>query len=273
MVKKQVFRVVPGVLIFVLSLGTWWAFNNSMRDGGDWVFKIMFPSALVLALGVCLALHYLLEKERGFALLAPIPVLLPFFFFVQWRPSLIFWVVLAALFLLLAAYRANREKALRLRMVPVAIMHLGLASTMTGLAILASLIFFWSPYSQSLRGNEVSVPRPFFDAVAGPITKTLFQTQMPSGADRSVYDQAVSDAKDQAYNFINQQLNFQGRAYKKFLPAGLAVSFFFAVRVWGSILMGLAISLAWLVYRMFVFFGVVKLINKEEIKEEIEYNF
>lgn len=269
--KKEILRIVFGALILLLSWLFWWVLRDSMHDGGNWTLKILFPSLVLLLLGTVLGLALLLENEKKMIWLLPVLVLAPFIFFVHWGWTAISLVILAILLVFASILAGYKEKSRRITLAPRVVMQTGLAGVLTGLALLSSLIFFWAPTTQALQQSDIIIPRSFFDNVAGPIFKAL-AGPTPAGMSPGVYQKAMSDSLDQVYDAFNQQLAMQGRAYKKFIPAGVAVSFFFAVKFWSFILMWPMMLLAWLAFKAMLWCGIIKINFVETKKEEIEIN-
>jgi len=254
-----------GILILAFSFFSWFFLNNSLADGDNWVIKIVLPAVLFLILGSLIGFSYLVENDKKFLFFVPGFIILSFLPFAKPMLSFLVFGVLAALFLLLGVCQSIKEKESRINLAFQSIITRGLGPTLTGLVILASLIFYASPYSKSL-GSELSVSRPFFDAVAAPLIGLFVDSNLPKDdLDRK---EIVAQVQDEAYRMINQQLNLQGRAYKNFIPAGLATSFFFAIKIIGFLLMWVMLFLDWVAFKILRALQVVR-IEKIQVEREM----
>ncbi len=272
--KKLLVRSVFGFLIFGSSFLFWLVFQRALQNGSDLLAASFWSLAFFLILGSLISLVYLVENGKKFLYAVPLAIILPFMFFYKWGNWPEFAVAIAAVFFfLLAVRRVEFEKISRIRIAAGIIFKKGLRPTITGLALLATLLFYWAPYSQSL-GQEISVPRPLFDAVANPIVNFLITSNLPAENSSKVppvqLEQVRQQSLDSVYQSINEQISVAGKTYKKWIPLGLSISIFFSFKILGVFLSWFIIAVTWLIFRLLLLLKVVniKIISTE--KEIIE---
>jgi len=268
--KKWIFRTIFSALILFSSFAFWFFLENSLSSGGDWWQKTIWPLIFFLSLTVIFGLYALLESERKFLFLAIFFTLAPFFLFAKIRPSLA-WSLLAIFFLANGLFRAWVEKNRTIDLDLIAIFKKSVAASVSALVLLAALIFYWTPYVQSFSAS-VEVPRPIFDTLTSQLTKALGGPESLPPAQSLSKKQQLEMARQQneVYSVVNQQLENWLQPIKKFIPAGLALSVFFTLKFLGLFLAWPAIWLAWLVFKILLLTGIVKLeripVEKEIIK-------
>jgi len=271
MSKKIIVRSVFGALIFIFSLLSWLTLAAAINDGPDWLEQSLWSLTAFLFLGITVGAAYLIENEKIFLYSIPVLIILPVIGFLD--PNLIAGavLVLAILFLVLGVHRVSFEKSLRIRLVPGLILKRGLAPTITALALLATLFFYFTPFAQSL-GKEVKIPRPLFNAIAEPAVDLFLVMSLPPG-------QGLDDLPPQAfrqqeeflnnfYSAVNEQLDLAGRVFKKWLPLGVSVSIFFTFKIIGTFLSWLMTLAAWLVFQALLCLKTIK-IDKVAAEREI----
>ncbi|KKT24739.1 MAG: hypothetical protein UW11_C0041G0005 [Parcubacteria group bacterium GW2011_GWA2_43_9b] len=267
---KIIIRSVFGIFILLASFAFWSTLSAALNDGAPWLAMSVWSLFIFLILGMIIGLAYLIESEAIFLYGAALAIILPFLFFMKLNIGAAF-VLLAFLFLMLAARQANFEKSLRLKFVLVVILRKGLAPTITGFAILSSLIFYGTPLAQTL-GESIIVPRPLFNAIARPLINLALQMSVPVGMDiKSLppeFKKQEVEFLDKMYVSLNQQIEVAGGSFKKWIPLGVAVSLFFTFKVVGTTLSWLMMFFAWLIFRILLWSGVVR-INKVVVEKEV----
>lgn len=276
--KKIIIRSALGILILLFSILSWYLIKNSFvqAQSEEWVAMILFPSLSFIALGSFIGLSYLLEDDWKFLSGMMLLVAAPFFVFFNsfsiYKAGL---VVVAFIFLCRGIYHVLREKKIKIKIVLAEILMKGLGPVITGLALLAAISFFGSAYAQSSATSEIIVPRDFFNKIIDPLLSAPEAIKNLSAAQRTPEmaqktAQESESLEDSIYQQVNKYLNTTGNSFKKFLPFGLATSFFFAVRIWGAILMRLAAMLAWVWFGVLRLFKVARIASISVEKEIIE---
>lgn len=269
--KKIIVRSVLGILILIFSFLSWSSLAGALNNGPDWVLKSIWSLSAFLFLDVAAGLFFLIENAKIFLYSASAVIVLPAPIFL--KPELFNLLVLAAavLFFVAAVFRVDSEKSLRIKFSAGIILRRALPLMMTGLALLITLFFYWAPYTQSL-GNDIRIPRPLFDAIAEPIIDIFLNINLPKGMDlKSLPSESVKQQAgiaDNLYSSMNEQLSLAGRTFKKWIPLGASISLFFSFKVVSFFLSWLIMFLAWLIFKIFLWSGVVK-IEKVAAEKEI----
>lgn len=271
--KKIIVRLALASLIFIFSSLLWFSLSSALNDDPDWLQKSLWSLAAFLFLGVSAGLAYLVEEKRILFYGLPFLIILPALVFLKENLASVLVLALAFLFLVLAASRVDFEKTLRIKLVPWFILKRGLGPFVTALALITTLFFYFAPVTQSL-GQEIGVPRPLFDVIAQPAIDLALQMSLPVGADPKSLPSELKNQQtellDKIYVSLNGQIELAGRTFKKWLPLGAAVSLFFTFKVVGMISFWLMIPLVWLIFRILLLAGVVKIEKAAAEKETIE---
>ncbi len=273
MSKKIIVRLTLGILILIFSFLSWSTLADVLNNGSDWLLKSIWSLAAFLVLGVFAGLAYLIENEKIFLYSVSVVIILPVLVFLKPGIGTAIVLAVAILFFMATAHRANFEKSLRIKFSSGVILRKGLSFTITGLALLVTLLFYWAPYTQSLSG-DIRIPRPLFDAIAKPAIDLFLDISLPQGLDlkSSSFEFTKQEVEflDNLYFSSNEQLSAAGRAFKKWIPLGVSVSIFFSFKVLGIILLWLMMLLAWLIFRILLWSGIVKIEKVAAEKEVIQ---
>jgi len=269
--KKNIIRIVEGFLILAFSFLSWASLAGALNGGPDWVQKSIWSLAAFLFLGISVGLVYLIENQRILFFGLPALIVLPALVFL--KNDLLSGAVLTAVlfFLALAAWRTHFEKSLRIELAPCLILKRGLGSFITALALTITLFFYWAPYAQSL-GNDIRIPRPLFDSIARPAIEMSLALSLPRGTNPKSLSPEFTKQQtailDNLYLSANEQLSVAGKTFKKWIPLGVSVSLFFSFKVIGTFLSWLMIVLAWLIFKILLWGGIIK-IEKVAVEKEI----
>jgi len=269
--KKIIVRSILGILVLAFSFLSWSLLADAVNNGPDWIVKSVWCLVSFLFLGVSVGLAYLIEDGPVLFYGLPFLIVLPALVFL--RDNLISAAVLAiaVLFLAMAAWRANFEKSLRIEFAASFILRKSLAPFVTALALIITVFFYWAPYAQSL-GDSISIPRPLFDAIAKPAMDFSLAVSLPKGMTlKSLPPEFAAQQAalmDSLYSSVNDQLVAAGKVFKKWIPLGVSVSLFFSFKVIGFFLSWLMTLLAWLIFKIFLWSGVIK-INKVAAEKEV----
>jgi len=233
--KKIIVRSALGVLILLFSVLSWYLIKNSFAQAQseEWVRSVLWPSLSLVALGSFIGLAYLVEDDwrilLGLLLLVGAPFFIFFNSFNYWKLA---FIGVALLFILKGIFQSRRAKTQKIKLVLAEVLLKGLAPSVTGLVLLASIGFFGSAYAQSLVKAEIIIPRGLFNKIIGPFLNAPNTLKNLSGAPVSGRPSTESEQlKDSLYQKINKYFNTTGNSFKKNLPFGLATTFFFALRI------------------------------------------
>jgi len=269
--KKIIVSSILGLLILAFSFLSWSSLAGALNNGPDWVQKSLWSLAAFLFLGVFIGLFFLVENAKIFLYSMPVIIILPTLVFLRLEMFSFLVLIAAILFFVAAVSRVDSEKSLRIKFSAGIILHRALPLMMTGLTLLVTLFFYWAPYTQSL-GDDIRIPRPLFDAIAKPVIDIFLNMNLPKGT--SLKSLPPEFAKQQAefmdsfYLSANEPLAVAGKAFKKWIPLGISVSLFFSFKIIGIFLSWLIMFLAWLIFKIFLWSGVVR-INKIAVEKEI----
>lgn len=271
--KKIIVRATLGILILIFSFLSWSSLASAVNNGPDWVAMSVWSLIDFLFLGVFVGLFFLVENEKIFLYSTPIIIALPALTFLKLEIISFLVLVATILFFIAAASRVDSEKSLRIKFSAGIILRRAFPLMMTGLALLITLFFYWAPYTQSL-GSDISIPRPLFDTLAKPVMDFSLNMSLPRGTTlKSLPPEfAAQQAKfmDGLYSSVNEQLALAGRAFKKWIPLGASISLFFSFKVIGFFLSWLMTLLAWLIFKIFFWSGVVRIERVVTEKEVVE---
>jgi hypothetical protein len=276
--KKLILRLSFGLVIFLSSLSLWYFFKETLiawqNDG--WLEKMIASLVSFIVLAAILGLFYLIEDDKRVISGSIILIFAGFFIVLPVsRFEEILVILLAAVFFIKGARRAYLEKANKIKLVLARILLVSLSSTVTALALLASIGFASAPVVQSLAGAKIIVPQATVEALADGLlrlSENLKISPVPPGSIKS--SQLVpgldQKAKDALYEQVNASLNNISDPYKRFLPFTLAISFFFAVRFLGIILVRISAMLAWFCFGLLRFLKIAEIKTISVEKEIVE---
>jgi len=271
--KKIIVSSILGILILAFSFLSWSSLSAAVNNGPDWLVKAVWCLAAFLFLGVFTGLLFLVENKKIILYCVPVLIALPALAFVRIEIFGLLVLAAAVLFIGAAVSRVDFEKSVRIKFSAGIILSRALPLIMTGLSLIITLFFYWAPYTQSL-GNDISIPRPLFDTIANPVMGFSLNMSLPKGMTlKSLPPEfAAQQAKlmDDLYSSANDQLAAAGKTFKKWIPLSVSVSLFFSFKVIGFFLSGIMILLAWLIFQIFLWSGVVKIGKVAAEKEVIE---
>ncbi|MBL7155023.1 MAG: hypothetical protein ISS88_00765 [Candidatus Portnoybacteria bacterium] len=247
MYKNRITQSVLAGLATLISAISWVGLENILSGGNNW----LWPSIGFLILLIFLSLNWLLTKSKAVLLITLILILVSFFFVFSFKIEYLAVLFIALLFFLFGSFRAINEKKVRIKIQVDKILRRGLPSILTGLALVIAVAFYFSPLA--LQGqNKIEVPRFLFDIVVQPI----------------IVDIPLSG--DMLYQAINQEINKYGQPYQQYFPLGLAMGIFFALKTIGFLFGWLVILLSWLIFKVLVSAGAIKIQEQAVLKEVIE---
>jgi hypothetical protein len=256
--------IIIGLATFVSTI-SWTGLKNILFEGGNW----LWPSIGFFVLLVFLSLSWLLAKSKEILLIALIFILASFFLVFGFKFEYLAALFIALLLFIFGSYKAISEKELRIKIQISKILRRGLPIVLTGLSLIVATVYYFSP--AVFRGeNQIQVPRPLFDIIIQPVTKGLEeQISLPELSER--FDVPLQgEVNDMLYQVVNQEINKYSQSYKEYLPLGLAIGFFFALKAISIVFMWLVILCGEVIFRLLVRFGAIKIQEKAVLKQVIE---
>lgn len=237
-----------------------------------WRAMVFLPLGAFFCLGASVGIFYLLEQNKKVLFLCLLPILAAFVCFSELKMAVILGILGGVIFLSRSLIKLNKEKSLRLKFAPSAILRNSFPCFVAALSLFASLMFYWSPLAQKI-GEEAVVPRPLFDAIAKPMlgyVSNLSGQAVNQALPVGVQMPSVVPQMDDLYNSVNMQVSILSAPYKKFIPLGAAVSFFFAVKFFSLFLIWPVVFFSWLAFKLLLVLGIVNIKKIETEKEAVE---
>ena len=249
-------RITQSIIIgltTLLAAFSWAGLENILSgNNNNWIL----PSICLLVLLILLSLSLLLTKSKLILLITLAIILISFLFSFGFKLEYLIALFFALLFLIFGSFSIINEKEVRIKFKIFRILKCGLPHILTGLAIIITIAYYFSPLAiQS--DNKIEMPRSLFDVTIKPVMETL---ELPNNEEFS----------DILYITINQEINKRSEAYKDYLSIGFAVGIFFAVKVISIPFMWLVILMSWMVFRFLTFSNAIKIREKSVLKEIIE---
>jgi signal transduction histidine kinase len=273
MIKNN--RITQSVIIGLTTLvatAAWAGLENILSKTGSWVW----PSFGFFILLIFLSLNWLLTKSKAILLITLFFILISFFFSFGLKLEYLAVFFVAFLLFYFGSQRAIDEKEARIKIGVVKILRRGLPFILTGLSLIIATAYYFSPLALTGQ-NEIIIPRPLFDRVIEPII-VRFEQQLPINQISKQFGISLEkeagianqELKDNLYQSLNQEINRQSQAYKQYFPLGLAAGLFFALKAIGIPFMWLIILLSWLIFKILVSLGAIKIQEQAVLKEVIE---
>jgi hypothetical protein len=281
-------EIILGAAVVLLGAISWW-FLKYVFYFGNLTTSCWVVGGFIFAFwGIALCLAMLLIKDKKILYGSFILTLGIFGMFFNNEPFYYF-VVLALLFWVfaIASAKIQKEEMIQIKLNFWRIWHRGLPIFITFLCVLIALVYYFSPELAKIQKKEIIIPRKTFDMVIKPL-ETLIIARLPEGI--SSIDTEVSQIlkpqeikelkekysievkedetiKDLIYQLMQYQINTSSGPYEKFIPIGLAVGLFLALKLFGLFYVAIIILLSRLFLRLLV---VLKFVSIEKETREME---
>lgn len=190
------------------------------------------------------------------------------------------------------------EKDLRLKIKIGNILKQGLPAFFTGLVLLISVAYYFSPKSQI----SFQIPRPLFDSIMKVVPlpfnnntnqsldlsglESIFKMPIkeldlsnfsikdlpigPVSPSLSELDGSEKEQKDEIYALINKIITDYTEEYKQYFVIGAAIGMFLTLKSISVIFMWLVILIGWLIFKILIILGIVKIQEQAALQEIIE---
>jgi hypothetical protein len=265
--KNRITQSVILGLTTLVAAASWAGLKNILLGNGNWIW----PSIGFLILLIFLSLSWLLVKSKVILLTTVSIILVCFFFSFVFKLEYLIALFIALLFFVFGSFRAINEKKVRIKLKVDKILRCGLPTVLTGLALVMAMAYYFSPLA--LQGqDQIRVPRFLFDIVVQPMAKTL-EEQIPISQFSEQFGISLKgdeSFQDVLYQVVNQEINKHGQPYRQYFPLGLALGIFFALKVVSIPFKWLVILLSWLIFKILVSIGAIKIQEQAVLKEVIE---
>ncbi len=254
MKKNRITQSIIVGLTTLIAAATWAGLEKLFFNNGNMIWPIIG----FLILLIFLSLNWILTKSKIILLITLFFVLVSFFFCFGFKLEYFIVLIIAFLFFYLASERAVNEKKDRIKIEVVRVLKRGLPFILTGLILIISTVYYFSPLILTGQ-NKISIPRTFFDKVIDPILD-----QAPEQFNTNL------DIRNDLYNKLNEEINKQNQMYKEYVLLGLAISLFFTLKLISIPLMWIVILLSWIIFKILVAIGAIKIQEQAVLKEVIE---
>jgi hypothetical protein len=258
--------VVVGLATLVATI-SWSGLKSILFGNGNWIW----PAFGFLVLLTFLSVSWLLTKSRAVLLTTLIFILVSFFFTFDFKLEYLVILFIALFLFLFGSFRVINEKKARIKLQIGKILQRGLPYVLTGLSLVIATAYYFSPLALRSQ-NQIQIPRPLFDVVIQPLTTTIEEQLSLSQLSERFNIPLTGGEKleDMFYQAISQEINKYSQPYKEYFPLALAIGIFFALKVLSVPFKWLVILLSWLIFKVLVSWGAIKIQEKAVLKEVIE---
>jgi hypothetical protein len=285
---KKYKEIILGVAVVVLGAISWWFLKYIFYTGNLTASCWAMGGIIFVLWGIALCLAMLLIRDKKILYGSFLVTLGAFGAFFNNEPFY-YLIALALLFwaFAVASSRIRREEMVQMKLNFWRIWKRGLPIFITALSLLVALVYYFSPELAKIDKKEIIIPRKTFDMVIRPL-ETLIIERLPEGissidteANQILKPQEIKELKekynievkegetikDLIYQLTEYQINSSSGPYEKFIPIGLAVGLFLALKLFGFIYIAIIIFLSWLFLRLLV---VLKFANIGKEMREME---
>ena len=280
-------QIILGSAVLLMGVFFWYFLKYVFYIGNlslaCWISGIV----LFIFWGVVLCLAMLLIDDKKILYGSFIIVLILFGMFFNNEP---FYYFIGLVILLLAFWNATRkvrkEEKIQMNLDFWKIWKRGLPGLITGLVLLISLVYYFSPFLMEMKQVELRIPRNTFNLVIKPF-ENLIKERLPgemnldSEAVKILTIQQIQEleekygiiieendtGKDVLYKLLSFQLSNATGPYRKFIPIGLAIAMFIGLKIASIIYVVLVVLLSWLVLELLM---VLKFVKIEKETKEVE---
>jgi hypothetical protein len=281
-------EIILGAVVVILGAGFWWFLKHVFYFGNLSVSYWIIGGVIFVLWGIALSLAMLLIKDKRILYGSFVVVAGAFGMFFNNEPFyyLVGLVILFVAFVIGSA-KIKREEEVQVKLNFFRIWKRGLPIFVTALALLIAMVYYFSPVLDKLGKQEIIIPRNIFDTVIAPF-EGLIKARLPQESlDLNVKavdflkPQEISDLKDKynivitkdetirdlLYQFTEYQINSADAPYEKFIPIGLAIALFLALKFIGIFYVLIAILFTWLFLRLLI---VLKFVSFGKETKEVE---
>jgi len=281
-------EIILGTAAVLLGALSWWFLKYVFYFGNLTLSSWILGGIIFVFWGIALCLAMLLIKDKRILYGSFVLTLIVFGMFFNNEPFyyllamvLVFWAFA------IAASKIQREEMVQMKLNFWRIWKRGLPIFVTAMALLIALVYYFSPELAKIEKKEIVVPRKTFDMVVAPL-ESLIIARLPEGTSslnieakqilkpqeitelKEKYNIEVKEGetiKDLLYQLMQYQINSSSGPYEKFIPIGLAIGLFLALKLVGFFYIALIILFSWLSLRLLV---VLKFANIEKEMREME---
>lgn len=259
--------IIVGLTTFTAALG-WTGLRRVLYEDGSWAIPFIFFYIWLVFLG----LTWILAKSKPILLISLSAILIAFLLSFGFSVECLVGIFIAFLLFIFGTVQAVGEKNVRIKFRVVKILQHSLPHVLTALSLLVALAYYSSP--MALTGeSQIEIPRPIFDKLVEPLIESFEVGEipsLPSAQDLNTSMLLDTSLEDTLYQTANQTINRYATVYSEYLAIGMAISIFFTVKMIGFLLMWLVISVIWVIFKLLLYFGAMKIQEQSVLKEVIE---
>lgn len=267
MQKNRITQSIIVAATTLIAALAWEGLENILFSDRGW----LWPSISFFILLVFLSLSWVLSELKSTSLTNLAVIHISFLLVFSFRLEYFLIALISFGLFLLGTYRALDEKKARLKIQLFSILRKGLPLVMTGLALIIATAYFFSPLGQ--RGyDQVLIPKPVFNLIAEPMIDS-FENKIPEGALPGQTESELSareQLKETLYQRMNQELNRYSQQYQDFIPLGLSIGAFFAIKAIGFFVIYLVILMSFIIFKVLVQFKAVKIQEESVLRQVID---
>ncbi len=268
--KKE---IILAAITVCLSIFVWWflrcIFYSEKPLGGYWFLGMII--FVFWSIALCLAMLLIRNKKILFGSFLIGLVIFGLFFN---NEPFYYLIALALLFLAfaVASSKIQKEESVQRKLNFWRIWHRGLPIFITFLCFLIAMVYYFSPELAKIEKRKIIIPKKTFNMMIVPL-ETLIIKRLPEGvlsidteAKEILKPQEIQELKekynievkedetikDLLYQFVQYQINASSGPYEKFVPIGLAVGLFLALKLLGFFYIPIIILFSWLVLKLLI---------------------
>ncbi len=267
MEKNKITQSIMIAATTLIAAFAWESLENIFISGKSWIWA---GSSFFILL-VFLSLTWILSESKSTSLINMAAIYISFLFIFGFELAYLPILAISFGLFFFGAYRALDEKKARLKIQLFSILKKGMPITITGLALIISAAYYFSPMGQT-GDDKISIPEPLFELIADPLIKNI-ESQLPTNPlsqELEVDASKRQQIKDLLYERMNQEINRYSQKYQEYFPLGLSIGVFFAIKTIGFFVIYLIIFLAFIIFKLLVHFKAVKIQEESVLKQVIE---
>lgn len=257
--KNNIIQFVFLVLIILSSGLAWSGLRGILFGDGGWIMPIIaFFIVLVL-----LSVSWILLRSKIILSAVLLIILISFFLFFGFNWIYLITSLIALLFFYFGSIRTINEKDFRLKIKVSNILRQGLPTFLIGLILLISVAYYFSPKAQI----SFQIPRPLFDSIMEVVP---LPSNFQANAENAKSVGLEKEQKDEIYTLINKIISDWTESYKQYFTIGAAIVMFLTLKGLSVIFIWLTVFMGWLVFKILIILGAVKIQEKAALQKIIE---
>jgi len=289
--KKLHKEIILGAAIVLLGVFSWYFLKYIFYIGNLTVACWVSGIVLLVFWGISLCLAMLLIDDKRILYGSFIITLVAFGMFFNNEPFY-YLVGLIILFIVfwIGTVKVKKEEKIQVHLNFWKIWKRGLPILVTGLILMISLVYYFSPDLTQTKQREFKFPRNTFNLVIKPL-ENLIREKLPEGienldveANKILSPEQIQELeqnygieiekgetiRDFLYKLVNFQLNNVAGPYKKFIPLGLVIGLFITLKIISILYVVLVILFSYLILKLLMVGSFVRVETETREVETIK---